>query len=99
MLQGMAFLSIGLMASALSQNQIISAVISFVLLLAFWLIDALSRQFTGVAGQVVQYISMTKRFEDMPRGVIDTKDIVFFLSVTIACLFITTQLISARRWR
>jgi ABC-2 type transport system permease protein len=99
LLQGMAFLAIGLMASALSQNQIISAVIGFVTLLAFWLVDALSRQFSGIPGQIVQYISMTKRFEDMPRGVIDTKDIIFFLSIIVAFLFITTQIVSARRWR
>ena len=39
------------------------------------------------------------RFEDMSRGVIDTKDIVFFLSVVVGCLFISTQIITSRRWR
>ena len=99
LLQGMAFLAIGLMASALTQNQIIAAAVTFVTLLLLWLSDSLSRQFTGIPGQVAQYVSITKRFEDMPRGVIDTKDIVFFVTVIIACLFITTQIISARRWR
>ncbi|HZT05653.1 MAG TPA: ABC transporter permease subunit [Chloroflexota bacterium] len=99
MLQGMAFLAIGLMASALTQNQIIAAAVTFVTLLLLWLSDSLSRQFTGIPGQVAQYVSITKRFEDMPRGVVDTKDIVFFVTVIIACLFITTQIISARRWR
>jgi ABC-2 type transport system permease protein len=99
LLQGMAFLAIGLMASALTQNQIIAAAVTFVALLMLWLSDALSRQFSGVAGQVAQYISITKRFEDMPRGVIDTKDIIFFLTVIAVCLFVTTQIVSARRWR
>lgn len=99
LLQGMSFLAIGLMASALSQNQIISAAITFVTLLMLWLSDALSRVLGGTAAQVAQYVSITKRFEDMPRGVIDTKDVVFFLSIIVACLFITTQIIAARRWR
>ncbi len=99
LLQGMAFLAIGLMASALTQNQIIAAVVTFVSLLMLWLSDALSRILGGTAAQVAQYISITKRFEDMPRGVLDTKDVVFFLSIIVACLFITTQIIAARRWR
>jgi ABC-2 type transport system permease protein len=99
LLQGMAFLAIGLMASALTQNQIIAAAVTFVTLLILWLSDAFSRVVGGPVGQVAQYVSITKRFEDMPRGVIDTKDIIFFLSIILACLFITTQIISARRWR
>ncbi len=99
LLQGMAFLAIGLMASALTQNQIIAAVVTFVSLLMLWLSDALSRILGGTAAQVAQYISITKRFEDMPRGVLDTKDVVFFLSIVVACLFITTQIVAARRWR
>ena len=99
LLQGMAFLAIGLMASALTQNQIISAAVTFVTLLLLWLSDALSRILGGTAAQIAQYVSITKRFEDMPRGVIDTKDVIFFLSIVVACLFITTQIIAARRWR
>lgn len=98
-LQGMAFLAIGLMASALTQNQIVAAAITFVTLLILWLSDALSRVISGPAGQVAQYVSITKRFEDMPRGVLDSKDVIFFLSIVVACLFIATQVIAARRWR
>lgn len=99
LLQGMSFLAIGLMMSALTANQIIAAAITFVTLLLLWLSDALARVVSGGAAQVAQYISVTKRFEDMPRGVIDTKDIIFFLSIIFICLFITTQVIGARRWR
>lgn len=99
-LQGMAFLSVGLIASALTQNQIVAAVITFVTLLLLWLSDALANTVLGgTAADVVRYISITKRFEDMPRGVIDTKDVVFFLAIVAASLFITTQIITARRWR
>jgi ABC-2 type transport system permease protein len=99
LLQGMAFLSIGLLASALTQNQIVAAAVTFVTLLILWLSDSLSRVVGGPAASVAQYISITKRFEDMPRGVLDTKDVIFFVSIVVACLFITTQVIAARRWR
>ncbi|MBM2809301.1 MAG: type transporter [Chloroflexi bacterium] len=99
LLQGMSFLAIGLLASSLTQNQIISVAVTFVALLLFWLSDAFSRLLSGPVAQVAQYVSITKRFEDMPQGVIDTKDLVFFLTVIIGCLFITTQIVAARRWR
>jgi ABC-2 type transport system permease protein len=98
-LQGMAFLAIGLLASALTQNQIVAVAVSFVTLLSLWLADLLTRGLGGPAAAVAQYISITKRFEDMPRGLLDTKDIVFFLSVVLACLFVSTQIVAARRWR
>lgn len=99
LLQGMSFIAIGLMMSSLTQNQIIAAAITFVTLLLLWLSDALARVLGGGAATVAQYISITKRFEDMPRGVIDTKDVIFFLTIILVCLFITTQVIGARRWR
>lgn len=99
-LQWLAFLAIGLVASAFSQNQIVAAVITFVVLLVLWLSDILAGSvISGTAADVARYVSMTRRFEDMSRGVIDTKDIVFFLTVVASCLFISTQIITARRWR
>ena len=98
-LQGMAFLAIGLLASALTQNQIVAVAVSFVSLLSLWLADLLTRGLGGPLATVAQYISITKRFEDMPKGILDTKDLVFFISVVVACLFIATQVVAARRWR
>ena len=99
-LQWLAFLAIGLVASSLSQNQIVAAVITFVVLLVLWLSDILAGSvLSGIPAEVARYISMTRRFEDLSRGVIDTKDIIFFLSVVVGCLFISTQIITSRRWR
>ena len=99
-LQWLAFLAIGLVASSFSQNQIVAAVITFVVLLVLWLSDILAGSvLSGTAADVARYVSMTRRFEDMSRGVIDTKDVVFFLTVVVSCLFISTQVITARRWR
>jgi ABC-2 type transport system permease protein len=98
-LQGMSFLAIGLVASSLTQNQIIAVAVSFVSLLGLWLADLFTRFAPGPLGQVMQYISITQRFQDLPRGVIDTKDVIYFVSVILACLFISTQILSARRWR
>ncbi len=99
-LQWLAFLAIGLVASSLSQNQIVAGVITFAVLLILWLSDILAGSvLSGIPADVARYISMTRRFEDMSRGVIDTKDIVFFVSVVVSCLFLATQIITSRRWR
>lgn len=100
LLQGMAFLAIGLLASAFTQNQIVAAVVTFVTLLILWLSDSLANTvLSGTAADVVRYVSITQRFNDMPRGIIDTKDVVFFLTIVVGCLFLTTQVLTARRWR
>jgi ABC-2 type transport system permease protein len=98
-LQGAAFLAIGLLASSLTQNQIIAALLAFVILLILWLSDALGNFTQGRIGDFFRYVSITKHFDEFPRGVIDSKDIIYFLTITAACLFFTVQSVTARRWR
>ena len=51
------------------------------------------------AAKILQYLSFIDHLEDFQRGVIDTKDVVFYLSFTFFCLFLTTRVIESRRWR
>ena len=98
-LQASALLSIGLLASSLTQNQIIAALLTFVVLLILWLSDALGNFTQGRIGDLFRFLSITKHFDEFPRGVIDSRDILYFLSVTAAALFFTVQSVTARRWR
>jgi ABC-2 type transport system permease protein len=98
-LQAAALLSIGLLASSLTQNQIIAALLTFVVLLILWLADALGNFTQGRIGDLFRFLSITKHFDEFPRGVIDSRDILYFLSVTAAALFFTVQSVTARRWR
>lgn len=98
-LQAAAFMGVGLLASSLTQNQIIAAVITFALLLALWLADAMAGQASGALAEVIRYLSVTQHFQDFPRGIVDTKDLVYFLSVIAVSLFLTTLVLQARRWR
>ena len=98
-LQGAAFLAIGLFASSLTQNQIIAALLAFVILLLLWLADGLSQMTGGRIGDLFRFLSITRHFDDFPRGVIDSRHIVYFLSVIAAALFFTVQSVQARRWR
>ena len=98
-LLGSAFLSLGIFASTLTQNQIISAVITFGLLVVLWFAgDAKSLVGPGFGG-VLEYLSVTKHFEGLSKGVIDSRDILFFLVFMTFFLFLTLRQMSSYRWR
>lgn len=94
-----AITAVGLFTSSLTQNQIVAAVLSFAILLLLWVVDGLSSQFGGRVGDALSYLALYPHFNDMTRGAIDTKDIVYYLTVTAAALFLTWRSLEARRWR
>jgi ABC-2 type transport system permease protein len=99
LLLGGAFLSIGLFASALSRNQVVAALVGFGAMLILWLIDIAGSLFGPPFSDFVTYISMSGHYFDFLRGVIDTKDVAFYLSVVAASLFLSVQVLQLRRWR
>jgi ABC-2 type transport system permease protein len=98
-LVGMAFLSVGLFASALTSNQMVSAVIGFVILLVLFIIGQVAGNVGAGVSDFLAKLSLSDRFDSFPRGIIDLKDVVFYLSFTAAVLFITVQVLEARRYR
>ncbi len=99
LLLGGAFLSLGAFTSAMTQNQIVAAVLSFGALLMFWVIGWL-KSFVGVtAGNVIGYISITKHFESFSKGVLDLRDLVFYFAFILIFLFLTLRQIESYRWR
>ena len=81
------YISIGLYASSVTSNQIVAFLIAIFIGLFFQIIfDMLARTFNGVMGQVFNFLSVSTHFESMSRGVIDTKDLIYFLSLMILAL-------------
>lgn len=99
LLLGMAFLAVGLFASALTSNQMVSAVIAFVVLLLLLLIGQLQGNVSQGVGDFLANLSLTDRFDPFSRGIIDIKDVIFYLSFTAVVLFLTVQIVEARRYR
>ncbi|MCA9606105.1 MAG: ABC transporter permease subunit [Myxococcales bacterium] len=99
-LEGAAMIAIGLVASSTQSNQLVAFFISlFVLAIVGWLIPAAAAGLeTGWVASALQGISFTHHLENMARGVIDTRDVLFFVSLTIAGLTLSFQAIEARRW-
>ncbi|MBI3019001.1 MAG: ABC transporter permease [Deltaproteobacteria bacterium] len=98
-LLGASFLSFGLFISALTENQITAGALTFGLCLFFWIISWLSGSSDSVAGQLLSYISIIDHLSNFIRGLIDTKDIVYYLSFITLGLFLTYQSIESYRWR
>ncbi len=95
---GLSFVSLSVFASSLTKNQIIAAVLGFVFLLLMWLINSVS-SYIGSEGGILDYIALSTHFDDFGRGVIDLRDIVFYLSFSVFFLFLSVKSIEVRKWR
>lgn len=98
-LMGMAFMAIGLFYSSITENQIIAAVLTFGTLLLFWILNWASFSVSGLWKDVLNYLSFFQHFNDITRGILDTTDIVYYLSISFFGLFLSHSVIQSRRWR
>jgi len=98
-LLAVTFVAVGLFTSSLTQNQIIAAISSFGLLILLYVISWPAEAGTGAAWALLKYLSLPDHFSTMVRGVIDTSDLVFFLSVIVLALFLTQRSVESARWR
>ena len=82
-LMSSAYISIGIFSSSITNNQIVSFLLSLLIGVFFLIIfQALSGNRTGIIGYIFYYLSISNHFESISRGVIDTRDIMYFLSIT-----------------
>ncbi len=94
-----AFVTVGLFTSSFTENQIIAAVICLVLLLLLYVISWPAETAGATLGAVLKYLSLTEHFGEMVKGVIDTKDLVYFFTVIVLSLFLTHRSVESVRWR
>ena len=98
-LMGASFLAVGILASSLTENQIVAAIATFGILLLFWIIGW-SADFAGpVWGKLLSHLSILEHFDAFAKGVIDTKDVIYYLNFTLLCLFLTLRSLESKRWR
>jgi len=97
-LLGAAFISFGLFASSLTENQIVAAIISVGGLLIIQIAEALSTMVGGFTGKVLDWFSLMARYKDFPNGIFGVAPVVYFLSFIALFLFLTIRVIDRRRW-
>jgi len=98
-LMGATFIAIGLFFSSLTENQIVAAFLTFVTLLLLLVLNWVASSGSGTWRSVLGYLSFSPHFEDMTRGILETKDVVYYLSFSFFGLFLAHSVLQSRRWR
>ena len=98
-LMGAAFISFGLFVSTLTENQVIAGAITFGGLLLFWLLAWTVGDKTGAFASTIKYLSIVEHFDPFTKGVIDTTDVVYYISFIFLFLFLTLRSLESKQWR
>jgi ABC-2 type transport system permease protein len=98
-LQGAAFIAVGLFFSSTTKNQMTAGVATFVVLLTFWIIGWFADSAGPTWSAILSYLSITQHFDDFGKGVIDTKHVIFYVSFISFWLFLTVKSLDTERWR
>ncbi len=99
LLLGASFISVGMLISSFTRNQIVAGMLTFGVFLLLWVIDWIG-SFLGPAGErIVNYLSVVRHFDDFAKGVVDTTHLVYYLSFITFGLFLTAKSVDSERWR
>ena len=94
-----SFVAVGLFTSSITQNQIIAAISCFGALLMLYVISWPAQAGGSNFGDLLRYLALPDHFEQLVSGIIDTRDIVYFISVIVVALFLTQRSVESARWR
>jgi len=97
LLMGAAYLSIGMFASALTENQIVAFIVALVIIFVFFLLDKILFFIPAPLVSIFQYLSIDYHFENISRGVIDTRDLLYYLSVIFFSLLLASHALGRRK--
>jgi|TARA_B110000495_G_C22871010_1_gene507916 ABC-2 type transport system permease protein len=98
-LMAASFIAVGLLTSAMTENQIVALILGFGLLLVLWLLTMANTIIDGPVGEVLSGISMLSHLDQLMKGLLHSSDIFYFVSFIAFFLFATTQRVEAYRWR
>ena len=99
LLLGSALLALGSFLSSLTESQLIAAILTFGAFLILWVIDWGQQEGGSAVASLLQYLSVTRHYEDFSRGVIDTSSVIFYISLTLFAIFLTMRSVDSMRWR
>jgi len=99
LLLGASFIALGIFTSSLTENQIIAAVLSFGVFLLFWVVGW-AKSFAGpTLGAILEHISIVVHLDSFVKGLVDSRDLVFYLVFIFFWLFVTLRFLNTRFWR
>jgi ABC-2 type transport system permease protein len=98
-LTGAVFLAVGVLVSSLTENQIVAGFGTFGVLLGFWIVGWGAEFAGGNMRTVLQYLSIGDHLDGFTRGLVDTKDLIYYLTGIALALFLTLRSLESKRWR
>lgn len=98
LLMGGAYIAIGIFASSLTENQIIAFIISFLIVLALFLMDKVLMYVPAGLASTLEFLAVDYHFSNIARGVIDSRDIIYFVSLLGFSLLLATVSLERRKW-
>lgn len=99
LLQGGCLLAIGTFLSTCTRNQIVAGVAGFAVSLLLWVLDWSTSFNTDTMSKAISYLSVLQHFDSFSKGVLDSKDIIYYLSAIFIGLFLTARSLESLRWR
>jgi ABC-2 type transport system permease protein len=99
LLLGGALLALGSFFSSVTESTLIAAMLSFGAILLLWVLDFGSQAGSSAWASGVQYLSVFRHYDDFTRGVIDTSNVIFYLSFIFLGVFLTVRSVDSMRWR
>jgi len=99
LLMGGSYVAIGVMASSLTRNQVVSLIVAFGICFALFLLGKVLPFIPEKIQPLVAFLSTDTHFENVSRGVIDSRDVVYYLSVIVVTLLIATTSLESRKWK
>jgi len=98
-LMGTLFVSIGLFVSSLTSNQIVAAIVTFISLICLWVAGMFAIGMSGPLNDFLSYVGVVGHLQSFSKGIIDTRDVIYFLSLTAFFLFLSVRSLETRKWR
>ncbi|MFQ6091930.1 MAG: ABC transporter permease [bacterium] len=96
-LMGATYLAIGIYTSSVTENQIVAFIISFLIIFALFMLDKVLMFVPGGLVSILEYLAMDYHFSNIARGVIDTRDLIYYLSLIFLGLFLATRTLASRK--
>jgi len=93
------YVGMGVFASSLTDNQMIAAVIAFGMSLFMWVIGWAAQAASAEMGEVLRFLSLVEHMQRFLKGIVDTSDVVYYLTFIIFSLFLTHRVLDSERWR
>jgi ABC-2 type transport system permease protein len=98
LLVGAVFLAVGVFGSSITENQVVGFIVSFLIVFVLFMLDKILFYVPATLASVLEYLSIDYHFSNIARGIIDSRDVLYYISAIIFTLLLGTVALQKRRW-